>query len=112
MLNELLPCGVDARAPITLDRVRCRHFDDSERPLIGVTAELKAGNSVISILIGGKSNDHIAHIIDGATRVQPQETPEGAHEGLRIESQRGQITLLRFRSPASLESVDGIVLDT
>jgi len=29
MLNELRPCGVDTRGPITLARVRCRHFDDT-----------------------------------------------------------------------------------
>ena len=46
------------------------------------------------------------HIINRPTRVALEETEEGAHKGLRIDAENGQMTLLRFRSPALPETVD------
>jgi hypothetical protein len=87
------------------------HREVREKPLIGVSADLKTrGRNTISIIAGDRSDDHVNHIINGPTRVALEETEEGAHKGLRIEAADGETTLLLFRSPASPETVDGILL--
>ena len=83
-----------------------------EKALMGITADLtEQDGDVISILVGGKSDDHVAHIIRAPSHVRLKETQEGAHEALHIEAENGATTLLRFRSPILSELVDGIVLD-
>lgn len=83
-----------------------------EKALMGITADLtQQDGDVISILVGGKSDDHVAHIIRAPSHVRLQETQEGAHEALHIEAENGATTLLRFRSPILSELVDGIALD-
>ncbi|HEX9278638.1 MAG TPA: DUF5335 family protein [Casimicrobiaceae bacterium] len=86
------------------------HREVREKRLIGVSADLKNGSNAISIIAGDRSDDHVNHIINGATRIALEETEEGAHKGLRIEAADGGTTLLLFRSPASPETVDGVLL--
>ena len=86
------------------------HREVREKRLIGVSADLKSrDSSTISIIAGDRSDDHVNHIINGPTRVALEQTEEGAHKGLRIEAADGETTLLLFRSPASPETVDGIL---
>lgn len=85
-------------------------IESRDQPLVGIIAELK-DEDVITIFIGGKSADHLAHTIHGPTHVRLKETDEGAHEALHIESSKGPTTLLRFRSPVLPESLDGVVLN-
>ncbi len=87
------------------------HKEVREKRLIGVSADLKSrGSNTISIIAGDRSDDHVNHIINGATRIALEETEEGAHKGLRIDAADGATTLLLFRSPASPETVDGVFL--
>ncbi|SRR6266511_4025024 len=86
------------------------HREVREKRLIGVSADLKNGSNAISIIAGDRSDDHVNHIINGPTRIALEETEEGAHKGLRIEAADGGTTLLLFRSPASPETVDGVLL--
>lgn len=81
-----------------------------EQPLVGITAEFK-DQDAITIFIGGRSADHLAHTIRRPSHVRLKETDAGAHEALHIESKEGPTTLLRFRSPVLSETVDGIMLD-
>jgi hypothetical protein len=87
------------------------HREIREKSLIGVSADLKSrGTDTISIITGDRSDDHVNHIINRPVRVALEETEEGAHKGLRIDAENGQTTLLRFRSPALPETVDGLLL--
>jgi hypothetical protein len=87
------------------------HREIREKSLIGVSADLKSrGTDTISIITGDRSDDHVNHIISRPVRVALEETEEGAHKGLRIDAENGQTTLLRFRSPALPETVDGLLL--
>ena len=86
--------------------------ESRNKPLVGITAEMKStGEDVITILLGGRPNDHLAHIIHAPVRVSLKETAEGVHEALHIESKHGPATLLRFRSPMLPELVDGVMLE-
>jgi hypothetical protein len=87
------------------------HREIREKSLIGVSADLKSrGTDTISIITGDRSDDHVNHIVNRPTRVALEETEEGAHKGLRIDAENGETTLLRFRSPALPETVDGVIL--
>jgi hypothetical protein len=57
-----------------------------------------------------RSDDHVNHIINRPTCVALEETEVGVHKGLRIDAESGETTLLRFRSPALPETVDGAIL--
>jgi len=57
-----------------------------------------------------RSGDHVNHISNRPTRVALEETEEGARKGLRVDAENGETTLLRFRSPASPETVDGVIV--
>ena len=86
------------------------HKEIREKRLIGVSADLKSRDSnAISVIAGDRSDDHVNHIINGATRIALEETEEGAHKGLRIDAADGETTLLLFRSPALPETVDGVM---
>ena len=86
------------------------HKEMRDKRLIGVSADLKSrGSNAISVIAGDRSDDHLNHIINGATRIALEETEEGAHKGLRIDAADGETTLLLFRSPALPETVDGVL---
>ncbi len=82
-----------------------------DKPLVGIAAEQADGReAAISILLGGRSDDHIAHIVQAPVCVRVAETPEGADEGLDIETASGSTTRLRFRASVLAESLDGLVM--
>ena len=80
-------------------------------PLAGIAADLKDGESAISVLIGETSGQHVNHTINDATHLWIEETESGAHEALKIEDRNGDVTLIRFRSTVLPEMVDGVVLE-
>jgi hypothetical protein len=80
-----------------------------ERPLVGITADLKGPEDTISIMIGAEADEHVDHVIRAPSSVQLKETPEGAHEALHIDSRSGPATLLRFRATVSTALLDGYV---
>jgi len=83
-----------------------------ELPLQGITAELKGGGEdAITVILGGKGAERVAHSIAQPTHVRVEQTAEGANMALQIESGGGITTLVRFRSALLPEMVDGVVFD-
>lgn len=81
-------------------------------PLMGVSADFKdKGRERITITLGSATDNHVSHSVEHPTRVQFEQTDDGADQALQIESGDGLATLLRFLSPARPEAVDGIVPD-
>jgi Family of unknown function (DUF5335) len=80
-----------------------------ELPFTGITADLKDGEDMVSIILGEEAEDHVTHTISRPTHVRLEQTAEGANAALQIESADGTTTLLRFRSAVLPEMVDGIV---
>jgi hypothetical protein len=78
-------------------------------PLVGVVAESPRGADTISVFAAKSGFDHVAHIIHSPTRVWIERTDQGADVALQIESGEGTMTLVRFRTPALPEEVDGVV---
>lgn len=79
-----------------------------ERALKGVVVEERNGRPVIEILTGSGPDETLAHTVAGPTRVQVEETHEGAEAAVQIESRDEGRTLIRFRAPALPEAVDGL----
>jgi hypothetical protein len=77
-------------------------------PLRGVVAETTSREPSI-IIAGGRAEDgHITHTVHEPTHVRVERTPEGADVALEIESADGVRTLVRFKTVALPETVDGV----
>jgi hypothetical protein len=86
------------------------HREVRDKPLTGITEDRKRGDvASVTISAGDRPEDHVTHVIERPSRVALELTEEGAHKGLRIESENGEMTLVLFRAPALPETVDGMV---
>ena len=80
--------------------------------LEGVSAELGNGNGdkdKIAILIGGKSHQHVTHIVLNPVEVSLEHTEDGANHALAIKSADDAMTLLCFRPALRPEVLDAMV---
>jgi hypothetical protein len=96
---------------VTIERLDPRLGDQIEvedQPLHGIVAERRGDPKVIEIFTSTRATESSTHVIDKPTRVWVEETGEGAEGALEIESEDDTKTLLRFRSAASPETVDGV----
>ena len=78
-------------------------------PLVGVVAELHDGGGTISICAARSGFDQITHTIHAPTAVWIERTDKGADAALEIESAEGTTTIVRLKTPALPETVDGVV---
>jgi len=79
-----------------------------DRPLKGIVAERREGSSEIEILTGDSPDETLTHVVAHPTRVQVEETAQGAESALEIQSRDEGTTLVRFRATALPETVDGV----
>ena len=77
-------------------------------PLVGIVAEPQGGGT-ISIGVARSGFDQITHTIHSPTSVWIERTDEGADAALQIESAEGITTIVRIKTPALPETVDGVV---
>ena len=75
-------------------------------PLLGISAD-RADDIVISAV--PSVGEHITHTIHAATRVHIERREDGADVALQIESADRTKTILRLRSVALPETLDGVV---
>jgi hypothetical protein len=78
-------------------------------PLVGVVAEPDGDGGTITISAARQAAGQITHTIHSPTRVWIERTDEGADAAVQIESADGAKTIVRFRTPALPETVDGVV---
>ena len=76
--------------------------------LRGIVAERRRDPKVIEIFTENREKQSTTNVVEKPTRVWIEESAEGAEAALEIESQDGPKTLLRFRSAALPETVDGV----
>lgn len=77
-------------------------------PLRGVTAELGKHDSTITIAAGSTGPDQITHVIHKTKDVRLEQNDSGADVALEIESSDHAKAILRFTTPALVETVDGV----
>jgi hypothetical protein len=75
--------------------------------LRGIVAERRRDPEVIEIFTENREKQSTTNVVEKPTRVWIEESAEGAEAALEIEAQDGAKTLLRFRSAALPETVDG-----
>ena len=78
-------------------------------PFAGITADTKAKESAILLMLGDTRVDHITHVVQNPARmmIERYETPDFASDVLEIEDVAGTKTLLRFKPQIVPEMLDG-----
>lgn len=84
-------------------------IEAEDQALRGTVAERRGGKTEIQIMTGNTPEQTFTHLIDQPQRVWVEETEEGAEGALEIESGDHGKTILRLRSAALPETVDGVV---
>ncbi len=82
-----------------------------ERPLEGISADLKDNENFVNITVGRMPEDRLTHTVRDTARVWLKQSDEGADEALEIESKDGTKTLLIFRATVLPDTLDGITVD-
>ena len=77
-------------------------------PLIGVVAEPGGDGGAITISAARPAAGQITHTIHSPTRLWIERSDEGADAAVQIESADGAKTIVRFRTSALPETVDGM----
>jgi Family of unknown function (DUF5335) len=77
-------------------------------PLLGVTAEPAVRAKDITIAAARSGEDHVTHTIQSPTRIGLERTDDGSDVGLEIEAADGTVAILRFRTVALPETLNGI----
>jgi hypothetical protein len=80
----------------------------SNLPLLGVSAGHSGQDDAIVISAASSPTDHVTHIVRAVTRLYIERTDDGADIALGLPSTDGTETILRFRTVALPETVDGI----
>jgi hypothetical protein len=78
-----------------------------ELPLVGITAEPGDGGTIL-IAVARSAGDHLTHTIHSPTQVSIERTDAGADAAVEIKSADGTTAILRFRTVALPETVDGV----
>lgn len=78
-------------------------------PLVGVVAEPDGDGGTITISAAHQDAGQITHTIHSPIRLWIERTDEGADAAVEIESADGTKAIMRFRTPALPETVDGVV---
>lgn len=86
------------------------HLIAENMPLTGVAiiTDDKNGNSLV-ITLGEGPDNMFRHVLKGPVGISYEETESGAHNALNIECKDGSFTVLKFRSAARPEMLDGLV---
>lgn len=66
-------------------------------PLVGISADLKAGENRIEIIAGGRPDAHVTRIINNPSRVWHKQPKGVADEAIDVESDDGTKTLVSFK---------------
>jgi hypothetical protein len=66
-------------------------------PLVGISADVKDRESRMEIIVGGRPDAHVTHIINRPQHVWLTQPAAEAHEAVEVESADGTTTLVRFR---------------
>ena len=68
-----------------------------EKTLGGITADLKDGENLISIIIGETLAERLTHNITAPTHLRIEQSKNGSDMALQIESENAATTLVRLR---------------
>lgn len=95
---------------VTIDQEKPerRSTEAENRPLTGISTDHLDSRDQVYVSVDKQASEHLTHTITQPRRIRLIVTQSGAHETLEIESASGSRMLVRFRSPARPETLDGI----
>ena len=96
---------IDTDLLATAPQVRA-HVVSEEEPLEEIRSS--SDGEDVAIVTGSEPAGRIAHYVHHPMRLLLDRSPQGADESLRIDDGAGRSTLIRFRSTALPESLDGL----
>lgn len=76
--------------------------------LRGITLEHQFDQNQILIVLEDEGR-RIVHRVTAPTQIIFEQTPQGEHQGTQIQTSSGHTILLRFRTAALPESLDGFI---
>ncbi len=85
--------GEPARVEV-LNRDTGNQREAEKMPFVGISADEKAGENVIAVMVGEKPDDHEQHLINKPSHLRVLE--EGRRSALEIEQTDGPKTLVTF----------------
>lgn len=86
-----------------------RHFEAKGLPFRGAAFETKGtGKNEVSIFIDQSPKEDITHTVSYPTHIRLEQSDGGEDQGLEVEANDGTKTVVRFRHPASPDTVDRI----
>jgi hypothetical protein len=80
-----------------------------DMPLRGITADTDSHGTAITIAAARSDGEHITHIIHSPTHIRIERTDDNADVALQIESAEGIAAILRLKTVALPETVDGVL---
>src|SRR5207249_1496159 len=92
----------------TDNTVEKEQVEAHQMALEGITADLKDGESTISIGVGMTPQERLTHAVHDPVQLEVERTREGAEKELRIEGHEGT-TVVRLRSSVMPETIDGLL---
>lgn len=78
----------------------------TNQPLIGISLDRAAERRVV--ITAGKSDECVTHVVEAPAQMWIERTEAGADVALGIDAADGTRAILRFRTAAVPETVDGI----
>ncbi len=76
-----------------LDRERGSQREADRLPFVGISADEKAGENVISVMVGERPDDHQSHLVNNPEHLR---VAEGQKPAIEIEARDGPKTLIQF----------------
>jgi hypothetical protein len=64
-------------------------------PLVGISADAK-GKPRIDIIVGGRLEAHVTHVIETPKRVFFRQAEQPGHEAIEVELDDGRVTVITF----------------
>ena len=71
--------------------------ESDKLPLVGISADLKAGQNRIAVMVGGRPEAHLTHFIERPKRVWIEQSDDPRHDAIAIEDDDGGRTIVHFR---------------
>ena len=70
--------------------------ESTRLPLVGICADVKDRESYIEIIVGGRPEARLTHIVHAPKRVWFKQPEEPGDEAIEVESEDGRMNLVRF----------------
>jgi len=77
-------------------------------PLLGISADRADHEPIIEVSVARSATEHLTHVIRDVVHISVEQTDTGADAALQIASADGTKTVVRLRTAALPETVDGI----